>query len=106
MIKLVYGNTYAITSTTRTNDLYRYIPVCELNGYRILSCSIDNTNKEITMNFQQPIAAGEEVSVKFSILDPVDSTSDGFVLATTSTPILTLPVYVTPYGGSRYLIEP
>lgn len=58
-IKINYGSSYSVTSTTKTNDLYRYIPSCELNGYRILSCSIDTTNKEMTMSFQQAIAASE-----------------------------------------------
>ena len=58
------------------------------------------------MNFQQQINAGDEVSVKFSILDPVDGTSDGFVTANTGSPMLTLPVYITPSGGTNYYIEP
>ncbi len=105
VIKVNYGNTYSVPATTRTFDLYRLIPTCELNGYRILTCSIDTTNKEVSMSFQQAIAAGEEVSVRFSVLDPVDSATDGFITANTNSPMLTLPVYITPSGGTNYYIE-
>lgn len=105
-IKMNYGSYYTVTSQTRANDLYRYQPVCELNGYRILLCSINTGANEITMSFQQSITANEEVSVRFSVLDPTNSAVDGFILASASNPIITLPVVITPYGGSNYYIEP
>jgi hypothetical protein len=58
------------------------------------------------MSFQHAIAAGEEVSVRFSVLDPVNSDNDGFITANTGSPMLTLPIYITPSGGTNYLIEP
>ena len=58
-LKLNYGNYYSVTAQTRSNDLYRYVPVCELNGYRILDCTINTGTNEITMNFQQALNAND-----------------------------------------------
>jgi hypothetical protein len=58
------------------------------------------------MSFQHAIAAGEEVSVRFSVLDPVNSDNDGFITANTGSPMLSLPIYITPSGGTNYIIEP
>jgi hypothetical protein len=43
--------------------------------------------------------------VRFSVLDPAESATDGFITANTNSPILTLPVYITPSGGTNYYIE-
>lgn len=54
------------------------------------------------MSFLHPITSGTEVSVKFSILNPIDSTQDGFTLINLNTPIITLPIRIKPYGASNY----
>jgi len=66
-----FSSVYTVPSLNQAiNDLYYYVPVCYLNGYSILSCSISGTI--ITMQFQQPIANGETVGVTFSIINPKD----------------------------------
>jgi len=57
------------------------------------------------MNFQQAIAAFEEVSVKFSVINPLDSTDDGFFMSNLNNPVVSLPVYVTNFGALTYQYE-
>ncbi len=45
VIRLSYGNTYNVPTQTRTNDLLRLVPTCELNGYKILVCSINTSSR-------------------------------------------------------------
>jgi hypothetical protein len=54
------------------------------------------------MSFLHPITSGSEVSVKFSILNPVDNSQDGFTLINLNTPMITLPVRIRPNGASNY----
>ena len=57
-LKIQYNSYYSKNAYVQvSNDLYSYIPLCELNGFRILKCTIDSTY--ITMQFQQPLASGE-----------------------------------------------
>ena len=57
-LKIQYSSYYSKDAYAQVlNDLYSYIPYCELNGFRILKCTIDSTY--ITMQFQQALASGE-----------------------------------------------
>lgn len=69
-IALTYNAYYTSPTQTQTYDLFKYVPICELNGFRIHSCS--NNGATITMSFQQSIASGSEMTVKFSIINPYD----------------------------------
>lgn len=86
-------------------DLYYYTPVCLLNGFSILSCSI--TGNSIKMSFQQSIANGATIGVTFNIVNPKDEGDNGFILSGTSNPTVTLPVYIYNYNaGTTYYVEP
>jgi hypothetical protein len=103
-ISLNYGSYYTTpTLNQNTNDLYFYVPTCELNGFRIHSCSISSTT--ITMGFQQSIANGKEVTVRFSIVNPYDEGDEGFILNTLTDGTVIMPIYVTPHGGTAYYVE-
>jgi hypothetical protein len=103
-ISLYYGSYYSNPSLNQnSNDLYYYVPTCELNGFRIHVCTISSST--ITMSFQQNIANGKEMTVKFSVVNPYDETDEGFTLTTTSYGTITLPIYITPYGGTTYYVE-
>jgi len=52
-----FGSVYTYPTLNQMSlDLYQYVPVCYLNGFQILLCSISSTT--ITMSFQQAIANG------------------------------------------------
>lgn len=102
-IQLSYGSYYSTPTGANSNDLYIYVPSCELNGKRVHSCSISSNT--ITMSFQDSIANGAEITVKFSVINPQDESDEGFTLTTTSYGSVTLPIYVTPSGGTTYYIE-
>ena len=57
------------------------------------------------MRFQHAISSGEEVAVRFSVLDPRDEAVDGFYMTNLNNPIVTLPIEFFPYGGSNYYGE-
>lgn len=44
------------------------------------------------MKFHQAIASGEEVAVRFSVLNPKDLADDGFKLNSLSHSMVTLPI--------------
>ena len=44
------------------------------------------------MKFQQPIALGEEVGVRFSVLNPTNEADDGFYISNLNNPTVTLPL--------------
>lgn len=69
-ISLSYGSYYSTPTPTNTNDLYIYVPTCELNGRRVHICTINSNN--ITMSFQDRITNGAEITVKFSVTNPRD----------------------------------
>lgn len=70
-IKVDFGSVYTYPSIDqRSLDLYFYTPVCLLNGFSILQCSISGTT--ITMQFQQSLANGAIIGVTFNILNPKD----------------------------------
>jgi hypothetical protein len=102
-ISLYFGAYYSTpTLNQNSNDLYYYVPTCQLNGFSIYSCSISSGT--ITMNFQQAINNGQIFSVRFSIVNPTNEADEGFILPNTANPTVTLPIYVTPYGGSNYYL--
>ena len=57
------------------------------------------------MKFQQPLTSGEEVAVRFSVLNPTNEADDGFSLIDLSNPTITLPVEFVVSGGSTYYGE-
>lgn len=57
------------------------------------------------MSFQQTLANGQEVSVKFSVINPRDHGDEGFTLTTTSYGTITLPVTISQYSGTVYYFE-
>ena len=70
-IEVDFGSVYTYPSfTTRTLDLYHYSPVCFLNGFEILKCTVSGT--KVKMEFQQAISNGEKIAAKFSIVNPKD----------------------------------
>jgi hypothetical protein len=105
-ISLYYGSYYSNPTTLnqKNNDLFYYVPTCELNGFRIHVCAISSNT--ITMSFLQNIANGKEFTVRFSVVNPYDQTDEGFTLTTISYGTITLPIYITPYGGTTYYVEP
>lgn len=102
-ISLSYGSYYSTPTAANTNDLYIYVPTCELNGKRVHSCTISSNT--ITMSFQNSIASGAEITVRFSVINPQDEADEGFTLTTTGSGTVTMPIYVTPSGGTTYYIE-
>jgi hypothetical protein len=100
----VYFASYFNTPTTNQNssDLYYYVPTCQLNGFTIYDCSI--SSGKIIMNFQQSISNGVFFSVRFSIVNPTNEADEGFILANTNNPTVTLPIYLSAYGGSSYYL--
>jgi hypothetical protein len=58
------------------------------------------TSTKITVKFQQPITIGSEFSVRFSVLNPTDQQNDGFYLANTNNPTVTLPLQFTLSDGT------
>ena len=100
-ISLTYNSYYSTpTLNQQDKDLYVYVPSCELNGFRIHSCSI--SSGVISMSFQQTLANGQEVSVKFSVINPRDHGDEGFTLTTTTYGTITLPVTISQYSGTTY----
>lgn len=68
-IRLTFSSYYTYdTLYQSTNDLYYYVPTCHLNGVRIHDCSI--SGGKIIMRFQQELTLGQEVAVRFSVLNP------------------------------------
>lgn len=57
------------------------------------------------MSFQQSLANGQEVSVKFSIINPKDQEDEGFTLIDTSVGTITLPVTISQNLGTTYYLE-
>ena len=57
------------------------------------------------MSFQQPLANGQEVSVKFSVINPRDQGDEGFTLTTAAHGTITLPVTIYQYSGTTYYFE-
>lgn len=104
-LKVDFGSYYTYPTINQNSlDLYFYTPVCLLNGFSILDCSISGTT--ITMRFQQPIANGATIGATFNILNPKDEADQGFTLANTNNPTITLPVYLYNYNsGITYQIE-
>ena len=78
------------TINQNANDLYYYVPTCELNGFRIHLCSI--SSGKITMQFLTALVANEEITVKFSIVNPFNMYDRGFTLRNTNEGIISLPV--------------
>lgn len=102
-ISLTFGTYYSTpTLNQQIKDLYYYVPSCELNGFRIHSCTI--SSGVITMSFQQTLSNGQEVSVKFSVINPLDQGDEGFTLTTTSYGVITLPVTISQYSGTTYYL--
>ena len=83
-----------------SNDLYKYVPTCELNGQRIEDCSI--SGGKIIMKFQHNLVNGEEAAVRFSVLNPTNEADDGFYISNLNNPTVTLPIEFLPYGGTNY----
>jgi hypothetical protein len=103
-ISLNYGSYYTTpTLNQNNNDLYFYVPTCELNGFRIHSCSISSTT--ITMRFQQSIANGREMTVRFSIVNPYDEGDEGFILNTLTDGTIVMPIQITPHAGTTFYLE-
>ncbi len=105
-ISVNFGTLYSYPTLNQMNlDLYYYTPVCLLNGFSILQCSISGNT--ITMQFQQAIANGATVGVTFNIINPKDEADQGFMLANINSPTTTLPVEVYNSGsGVTYRIDP
>ena len=57
------------------------------------------------MRFQHQINSGQEVGVRFSVLNPTNEADDGFYMTNLNNPIVTLPIEFFPYGGSSYYSE-
>ena len=104
-ILLDFGSSYSYpTLNQRNNDLYYNTPVCLLNGFEIHKCTVSGTT--IKMEFQQAIANGERVSVKFSIVNPKDESDEGFILPNTNNPTISVPVKVyNRNNGVTYYIK-
>lgn len=104
-INVNFGSVYNHSTLNQNiNDLYYYVPVCYLNGFSILKCSISGTT--ISMQFQQAIANGEIVAVTLSIINPRDEADYGFTLVDTSNPTVTLPITIYNQGTSvTYYLE-
>ena len=62
----------------KTLDLGWDKTVCYLHNTRIQRCYLDTTNKQIYMEFDFALPAGEPIHVHFSILDPRQPHRDGF----------------------------
>lgn len=58
------------------------------------------------MRFQQELTLGQEVAVRFSVLNPKNEADDGFTLINANNPTVTVPIEFYPYGGSSYYAEP
>lgn len=100
-ISLTYSSYYSSPGQSQSYDLFEYVPICELNGFRIYSCS--NNGATITMSFQQSIASGAEITVKFSIINPYDDNDEGFTFtSTTNTGTIYMPFYLSQYSGTTY----
>ena len=103
-IKVTYNSYYTVPSLNQNSqDLYKYVPTCELNGQRIEDCSI--SGGKIIMSFQQNLVNGEEAGVRFSVLNPTNEADDGFYMTNLNNPTVTLPIEFLPYGGSSYYGE-
>lgn len=90
-IKLTYSTYYSIPTLNQfNNDLQKYRPTCELNGNLIHACSISSGS--ITISFQNAIPANQEISVKFSIVNPYNEADEGFTLMNTNAGTITLPI--------------
>lgn len=105
-VEVDFGSYYTHPSINQmSNDLYYYTPLCLLNGFKILRCTI--SGNKIKMEFQQTIANGETFAVKLSIRNPKNHADEGFMLANTNNPVLTLPVYLYNRNtNTKYLVKP
>lgn len=103
-IELTYNSYYVIpTLNQQSNDLFYYVPTCHLNGFAIHRCTI--ASGRIKMEFQQPIANGEEVSVRFSIVNPYNEQDEGFTLSNVASGTVTMPMTISVYGSTTYYVE-
>ena len=57
------------------------------------------------MRFQQYLASGSEVAVRFSVLNPTNEADDGFYITNLNNPTVTLPIEFFPYGGGNHYGE-
>ena len=100
-IKVTFNSYYTHpTLNQNSQDLYKYVPTCQLNGQRIEDCSV--SGGKIIMKFQQNLINGEEAAVRFSILNPTNEANDGFYMTNLNNPTVTLPIELMPYGGASY----
>lgn len=101
----VQFNTYYthVSINQASQDLYKYVPTCHLNGQRIEDCYI--SSGKIGMRFQQYLASGSEVAVRFSVLNPTNEADDGFYITNLNNPTVTLPIEFFPYGGGNHYGE-
>ena len=103
-IRVSFSTYYTHTSINQAlQDLYTYVPTCHLNGQRIEDCYI--SSGKIGMRFQQYLASGSEVAVRFSVLNPTNEADDGFYITNLNNPTITLPIEFFPYGGGNYYAE-
>jgi hypothetical protein len=104
-IALNYRSSYTYTSATTLGDMQMYVPACYLNEVRIQTCSISSTT--ITMSFKQALNTTQEISVMFTVLNPLDEQDTGFTytaVGTTGTYYVGLTF--TPHGSNGYYLEP
>jgi hypothetical protein len=106
IITLNYGSSYTYTSSGTLYDMLQYVPACYLNEVRIQSCTISGNT--ITMKFLQPLTSTQEVSLMFTVLNPLDEQDSGFIYTAVNTGSYFVTLTLKPYalsGGSTYYIE-
>ena len=103
-IRVTFSSYYNhVSLNQQSNDLFKYVPTCHLNGQRIEDCSI--SSGKISMRFQQPLTSGTDAAVRFSVLNPTNEADDGFYIKNFNDPTITLPVEFFPYSGGNYYAE-
>jgi len=99
MINIAYPSTFGDASMFKIRDIQVFRPVCYLNNQRIRQCSIDTTNKIITLSFLFALSTSTKYHLKVSILDSRNPDINGFL---SSIAVSSLVLYYKPYGASTW----
>jgi hypothetical protein len=106
-LTLAYNSNLFVSGQAATLDLAYFKPVCYIKSTRIKRCTIDSTAKTIVAQFQFALANSELVDIYFSVLDPRNPNTEGFLYnpgASSNSAIFNI-LRLQPSGGTTYYVE-